>query len=124
MICFIVQLYMYFDASDPHKVSVLFRINEIILQNLSSGRGNNRRLANPEVESLPNMDVRNARRPNTSSVAGGLPPLGRLVIYKYSLTLLMQLYFSLTSIDNFYKLIILVIIFAGLFHLLYHLVSS
>ncbi|KDP46144.1 hypothetical protein JCGZ_06655 [Jatropha curcas] len=44
-------------------------------ENLSQGRGIGRRV--PEAESLSNLDSRNVRRPSSSSVAGGLPPLGR-----------------------------------------------
>lgn len=45
-------------------------------ENLSQGRGTGRRVS--EAESLSNFDPRNARRPtSSSSVAGGLPPLGR-----------------------------------------------
>ncbi|KAH6760345.1 tonneau 1b [Perilla frutescens var. hirtella] len=46
-------------------------------ENLSQGRGSNRRLTTPDAESLSNIDARNMRRPSSSSVAGGLPPLGR-----------------------------------------------
>ncbi|KAK4430857.1 protein TONNEAU 1a [Sesamum alatum] len=46
-------------------------------ENLSQGRGSNRRLTTPDAESLPNLEARNMRRPSSSSVAGGLPPLGR-----------------------------------------------
>ncbi|KAL0303069.1 UNVERIFIED_CONTAM: protein TONNEAU 1a [Sesamum radiatum] len=46
-------------------------------ENLSQGRGSNRRLATADAESLPNLEARNMRRPSSSSVAGGLPPLGR-----------------------------------------------
>ncbi|KAH6838133.1 tonneau family protein [Perilla frutescens var. hirtella] len=46
-------------------------------ENLSQGRGSNRRLTTPDAESLSNTDARNMRRPSSSSVAGGLPPLGR-----------------------------------------------
>lgn len=47
-------------------------------ENLSQGRGSNRRLTTPDAESLSNLETRNARRPSSSSaVAGGLPPLGR-----------------------------------------------
>ncbi|KAL0425783.1 UNVERIFIED_CONTAM: protein TONNEAU 1a [Sesamum radiatum] len=45
--------------------------------NLTQGRGSNRRSTTPEPESLPNVEARNIRRPSPSSVAGGLPPLGR-----------------------------------------------
>eukprot|EP00262_Sarcandra_glabra_P021771 TRINITY_DN9329_c1_g1_i2.p1 TRINITY_DN9329_c1_g1~~TRINITY_DN9329_c1_g1_i2.p1 ORF type:complete len:267 (+),score=58.60 TRINITY_DN9329_c1_g1_i2:68-868(+) len=45
-------------------------------ENLSQSRGSGRRIITPETESLPNVDSRNIRRPS-SSVAGGLPPLGR-----------------------------------------------
>ncbi|KAJ6892332.1 protein TONNEAU 1a-like [Populus alba x Populus x berolinensis] len=46
-------------------------------ENLSQGRGAGRRV--PEAESLSNVESRNIRmrRPSSSSVAGGLPPLGR-----------------------------------------------
>ncbi|XP_050209572.1 protein TONNEAU 1a-like [Mercurialis annua] len=44
-------------------------------ENLSQGRGTGRRVS--EAESLSNLDSRNARRPCSSNVAGGLPPLGR-----------------------------------------------
>ncbi|KAK4480314.1 hypothetical protein RD792_013383 [Penstemon davidsonii] len=43
----------------------------------SQGRGSNRRLTTPDSESLSNLEARNVRRPSSSSVAGGLPPLGR-----------------------------------------------
>ncbi|EEF38502.1 FGFR1 oncogene partner, putative [Ricinus communis] len=44
-------------------------------ENLSQGRGTGRRVS--KAESLSNLDSRNVRRPSSSSVAGGLPPLGR-----------------------------------------------
>ncbi|KAF2318601.1 hypothetical protein GH714_009286 [Hevea brasiliensis] len=44
-------------------------------ENLSQGRGIGRRVS--EAESLSTLDSRNVRRPSSSSVAGGLPPLGR-----------------------------------------------
>ncbi|KAL5569200.1 hypothetical protein UlMin_025775 [Ulmus minor] len=44
-------------------------------ENLSQARGPGRRLS--ETEPLSNIESRNARRPSSSSVAGGLPPLGR-----------------------------------------------
>ncbi|KAJ9175592.1 hypothetical protein P3X46_014134 [Hevea brasiliensis] len=44
-------------------------------ENLSQGRGGGRRIS--EAESLSSLDSRNVRRPFSSSVAGGLPPLGR-----------------------------------------------
>lgn len=48
-------------------------------ENLSQGRGSNRRLNAQDAESLPNLEPRNVRRPSSSSsVASGLPPLGRL----------------------------------------------
>ncbi|KAL0403447.1 UNVERIFIED_CONTAM: protein TONNEAU 1a [Sesamum radiatum] len=47
-------------------------------ENLTQGRGSNRRSTTPEPESLPNVEARNIRRPSPSSVAGGLPPLGSL----------------------------------------------
>ncbi|XP_073283274.1 protein TONNEAU 1a-like [Primulina huaijiensis] len=46
-------------------------------ENLSQGRGSNRRLTPSESESLSNLEARNLRRPSPISVAGGLPPLGR-----------------------------------------------
>ncbi|XP_058109977.1 protein TONNEAU 1b-like isoform X2 [Magnolia sinica] len=48
-------------------------------ENLSQTRGAGRRMISPETESLSNVDPRNIRRPSSSSVAGGLPPLGRPV---------------------------------------------
>ncbi|XP_011084380.1 protein TONNEAU 1a-like isoform X1 [Sesamum indicum] len=48
-------------------------------ENLTQGRGSNRRSTTPEHESLSNVEGRNIRRPSPSSVAGGLPPLGRPV---------------------------------------------
>ncbi|KAE9618575.1 hypothetical protein Lal_00047540 [Lupinus albus] len=48
-------------------------------ENLSQARSNGRRFATPETEPLPNSESRNMRRPSSSSVAGGLPPLGRAV---------------------------------------------
>ncbi|CAL5407219.1 unnamed protein product [Camellia sinensis] len=48
------------------------------LKNLSQARGTGRRYT-PESESLTNLEARNMRRPSSSSVAGGLPPLGRPV---------------------------------------------
>ncbi|CAL1387168.1 unnamed protein product [Linum trigynum] len=44
-------------------------------ENLTQGRGSGRRVS--ENESLSNLDSRNVRRPSSSSVAGGIPPLGR-----------------------------------------------
>ncbi|XP_018852604.2 protein TONNEAU 1a-like [Juglans regia] len=46
-------------------------------ENLSQARGTGRRITTPEAESLSNLESRNNRRPSSSSVAGGLPPLGR-----------------------------------------------
>ncbi|KAL3520659.1 hypothetical protein ACH5RR_018808 [Cinchona calisaya] len=46
-------------------------------ENLSQARGAGRRLTTPDAESLSNVETRNTRRPSSSSVAGGLPPLGR-----------------------------------------------
>ncbi|XAR56103.1 hypothetical protein NMG60_11036431 [Bertholletia excelsa] len=46
-------------------------------ENLSQSREAGRRLINLESESLSNLESRNTRRPSSSSVAGGLPPLGR-----------------------------------------------
>ncbi|KAL5711158.1 Protein TONNEAU 1a [Ranunculus cassubicifolius] len=47
-------------------------------ENLSQGRTSGRRINTQDSESIPNMDSRNNRRPSSSSsVAGGLPPLGR-----------------------------------------------
>lgn len=48
-------------------------------ENLSQGRSSNRRSTTPDAESLSNIDARNMRRPSSSSVAGGLPPLGRVL---------------------------------------------
>ncbi|XP_068668986.1 protein TONNEAU 1a-like [Aristolochia californica] len=48
-------------------------------ENLSQGRGGGRRVSNPETESLSSAESRTIRRPSSSSVAGGLPPLGRPV---------------------------------------------
>ncbi|XP_051130930.1 protein TONNEAU 1a-like [Andrographis paniculata] len=47
-------------------------------ENLSQGRGSNRRFTTADAESLSNLDARNTRRA-PPSVAGGLPPLGRPV---------------------------------------------
>ncbi|CAH9116154.1 unnamed protein product [Cuscuta europaea] len=44
-------------------------------ENLSQARGAGRRLPTLDGESLPSLETRNVRRP--SSIAGGLPPLGR-----------------------------------------------
>ncbi|KAF8397610.1 hypothetical protein HHK36_016530 [Tetracentron sinense] len=46
-------------------------------ENLTQARGAGRRLITPETESLSNIESRNIRRPSPSSIAGGLPPLGR-----------------------------------------------
>ncbi|XP_057511710.1 protein TONNEAU 1a-like isoform X3 [Actinidia eriantha] len=46
-------------------------------ENLSQARSTGRRLTTPETESLSNLESRNIRRPSSSSVAGGLAPLGR-----------------------------------------------
>ncbi|KAF3966395.1 hypothetical protein ACB098_06G171000 [Castanea mollissima] len=48
-------------------------------ENLSQVRGTGRRLTAQETESLSNLEPRNIRRPSSSSVGGGLPPLGRSV---------------------------------------------
>nr|CCW03272.1 similar to Casein kinase I [Lupinus angustifolius] len=45
-------------------------------ENLSQARSSGRRFTAPETEPLPNPESRNMRRPSSSSVAGGLPPLG------------------------------------------------
>ncbi|XP_047147173.1 protein TONNEAU 1a-like, partial [Vigna umbellata] len=47
--------------------------------NLSQSRASGRRYTASETESLPNSESRNSRRHSSSSVAGGLPPLGRAV---------------------------------------------
>lgn len=57
----------------------------LLLQNLSQARGTGRRLTTSETESLSNLDSRNMRRPSSSSVAGGLPPLGRWWTYRTAL---------------------------------------
>ncbi|XP_027367349.1 protein TONNEAU 1b-like [Abrus precatorius] len=46
-------------------------------ENLSQNRASGRRFTTSETEPLPNSESRNARRHSSSSVAGGLPPLGR-----------------------------------------------
>ncbi|KAL8136456.1 hypothetical protein V2J09_002457 [Rumex salicifolius] len=46
-------------------------------ESLSQAGGSGRRGVTPENESVPNLDPQNTRRPSSSSVAGGLPPLGR-----------------------------------------------
>lgn len=45
-------------------------------ENLSQAMGTGRRSTTPDTESFSNIESRNNRRPS-SSVAGGLPPLGR-----------------------------------------------
>ncbi|XP_072996574.1 protein TONNEAU 1a-like [Typha latifolia] len=47
-------------------------------ENLSQTRMAGRRI-NLETDSLPNTELRNIRRPSSSSAVGGLPPLGRPV---------------------------------------------
>ncbi|MCD7450027.1 Protein TONNEAU 1a [Datura stramonium] len=46
-------------------------------ENFSQARGAGRRLVTADAESLSNTEARNVRKPSSSSVAGGLPPLGR-----------------------------------------------
>ncbi|KAG6409371.1 hypothetical protein SASPL_127410 [Salvia splendens] len=46
-------------------------------ENLSQGRGSNRRSTNLDIDSLSNIDPRNLRRTSPTSAAGGLPPLVR-----------------------------------------------
>ncbi|CAJ2631121.1 protein TONNEAU 1A-like [Trifolium pratense] len=48
-------------------------------ENLSQARASGRRFTTSETEPLPNSESRNTRRNSSSSVAGGLPPLGRAV---------------------------------------------
>ncbi|XP_077232962.1 protein TONNEAU 1a-like isoform X2 [Tasmannia lanceolata] len=48
-------------------------------ENLSQTRGTGRRIVTPYAESLSNAESRNIHRPSSSSVAGGIPPLGRSV---------------------------------------------
>ncbi|XP_058771995.1 protein TONNEAU 1b-like [Vicia villosa] len=48
-------------------------------ENLSQARASGRRFTTSETEPLPNSESRNTRRHSSSSVAGGLPPLGRAV---------------------------------------------
>lgn len=50
----------------------------IISQNLSQSKASGRRFTTSETETLPNLESWNMRRPS-SSVAGGLPPLGRFI---------------------------------------------
>ncbi|KAF7811444.1 protein TONNEAU 1b-like [Senna tora] len=50
----------------------------LLLDNLSQARASGRRYGTSETDSL-NLESRNMRRPSSSSVAGGLPPLGRAV---------------------------------------------
>lgn len=49
------------------------------LQNYSQTRGTGRRSASPDADSFPVAETRNIRRPSSSSssVVGGIPPLGR-----------------------------------------------
>ena len=49
------------------------------LENLSQARASGRRFTTSEADPLPNSESRNPRRHSSSSVAGGLPPLGRAV---------------------------------------------
>ncbi|KAF7822321.1 protein TONNEAU 1b-like [Senna tora] len=51
---------------------------DISVGNLSQAKASGRRFTTSETETLPNMESWNMRRPS-SSVAGGLPPLGRAV---------------------------------------------
>eukprot|EP00262_Sarcandra_glabra_P021770 TRINITY_DN9329_c1_g1_i1.p1 TRINITY_DN9329_c1_g1~~TRINITY_DN9329_c1_g1_i1.p1 ORF type:complete len:267 (+),score=61.86 TRINITY_DN9329_c1_g1_i1:75-875(+) len=46
-------------------------------ENLSQTRGTGRRTSTPDTEAMSTADLRNTHRPSSSSVAGGLPPLGR-----------------------------------------------
>ncbi|KAH7677846.1 FGFR1 oncogene partner protein [Dioscorea alata] len=46
-------------------------------ENLSQSRVPGRRFLASETDALTNMEPRNVRRPSSSTVAGGLPPLGR-----------------------------------------------
>ncbi|KAL1819290.1 hypothetical protein DCAR_0415539 [Daucus carota subsp. sativus] len=46
-------------------------------ENLSQAMNTGRRSTAPDPESYSNIESRNARRPSSSTVAGGLPPLGR-----------------------------------------------
>ncbi|KAK4371338.1 hypothetical protein RND71_010813 [Anisodus tanguticus] len=46
-------------------------------ENFSQARGAGRRLVTQGDEFLSNTEARNIRKPSSSSVAGGLPPLGR-----------------------------------------------
>ncbi|KAF1860734.1 hypothetical protein Lal_00000147 [Lupinus albus] len=48
-------------------------------ENLSQARASGRRFTTSGTEPLPNSESRNMRRPSSSSVVGGLPPLGRAV---------------------------------------------
>ncbi|KAF8402788.1 hypothetical protein HHK36_010879 [Tetracentron sinense] len=64
-------------CSRPQIAGIDFDDNDV--ENLSQARGTGRRLIIPETESVSNLESRNIRRPSSSSVAGGLAPLGRLV---------------------------------------------
>lgn len=46
-------------------------------ENLSQTRVAGRRIVNSDTDSVSNVESRNVRRPSSSTVAGGLPPLGR-----------------------------------------------
>ncbi|XP_010922489.1 protein TONNEAU 1a [Elaeis guineensis] len=48
-------------------------------ENLTQARAAGRRIINIETDSVSNAESRNTRRPSSSSVGGGLPPLGRPV---------------------------------------------
>ncbi|KAJ1385817.1 hypothetical protein SESBI_41326 [Sesbania bispinosa] len=48
-------------------------------ENLSQARASGRRFTTSDSEPLPNSESRTMRRHSSSSVAGGLPPLGRAV---------------------------------------------
>ncbi|OVA18204.1 LisH dimerization motif [Macleaya cordata] len=56
---------------------LLLDVLEGFLKFENLARGTGRRSMAPETESLSNLDSRNVRKPSSSSVAGGLPPLGR-----------------------------------------------
>ncbi|RYQ93220.1 hypothetical protein Ahy_B09g099499 isoform A [Arachis hypogaea] len=73
----VLEGFLRFEVFQLVAFMILFFIEEMMayrlninfsLQNLSQARA------------LPNSDSRNMRRPSSSSVAGGLPPLGRCII--------------------------------------------
>lgn len=71
-------------------------------QNLSQSRVPGRRFLASETDALTNMESRNVRRPSSSTVAGGLPPLGRWLRTSKQIEMILVLSYIWIAITVFF----------------------